>query len=87
MPATQTSILSFIQLKDEQVLGKRQLMVYKFINFHPNSSDREISQGCQLPINCVTGRRNELVRSGFVKQEGIKFDMETNRFVSSWIIV
>ena len=87
MTATQTSIMSYLQLKDEQVLGKRQLAVYKYLGFHPNSSDREISQGCQLPINCVTGRRNELVRMGFVKQESIKFDAETNRFVSAWVVL
>jgi predicted transcriptional regulator len=82
--ATQTSIMSFMQLKDEKVLGERQRTVYKFIGFNPDCSDREISQGTGLTINCTTARRNELVKYGLVMNSAVKYDAETNRYVSAW---
>jgi len=82
----QTSLMSYMQLKDEAVLGVRQRAVFLFISCHPNCSDREVSKGTSLPINCTTARRNELVKMGFVKQDGVKYDVETNRYVSSWKI-
>lgn len=81
----QTSLISYVQLNlDVEVLGKRQQDVYTFICSHPGCSDREIVRGLGLPINCITGRRNELIKMGFVKQQGVKYDAETNRYVCGW---
>lgn len=82
----QTSILSYIELSKED-LGKKQLQVYKFISSYPKCSDREIMKGTGLEINCVCGRRNELVKMGYVVDVGVKYDEQTNRLVTIWSVV
>ena len=82
----QTSLLSYIELKKED-LGKRQLQVYEFISAYPKCSDREIVKGTRMEINCVCGRRNELVKLGYVVDAGVKHDEITNRLVTIWSVV
>lgn len=84
MPIAQTTLESFTRLQEEGNLGARQKQIYAFVSFHPNCSDREISQGVGLPINCVVGRRSELARMGYVMQESVKHDEKTNRNVMTW---
>ena len=84
MPIAQTTLESFTRLQEEGNLGARQKQIYTFVSFHPNCSDREISQGVGLPINCVVGRRSELARMGYLMQESIKHDEKTNRNVMTW---
>ena len=84
MPIAQTTLESFTRLHEEGNLGARQKQIYTFVSFHPNCSDREISQGVGLPINCVVGRRSELARMGYLMQESIKHDEKTNRNVMTW---
>lgn len=80
----QTKILSYFRLKDENGLGKAQSQVYSFISSYPKCSDREIMKGTGLAINCVCGRRNELVKMGYVIDAGVKHDERTNRLVTIW---
>lgn len=82
----QTSILSYVKLVDENELGRLQSVVYSFITRNPKCSDREISLGTGLKINCVCGRRNELVRMNYVLEDGVKFDQETKRMVTTWVV-
>lgn len=84
MPIAQTTLESFVRLQEEGNLGNRQRQIYTFVSFHPNCSDREISQGVGLPINCVVGRRSELARMGYIVQESVKHDERTNRNVMTW---
>ena len=81
----QTSLQSYIQLRDEGVLGKRQHDVYVCISANPNGiTDRKIAEALRLPINCVTARRNELAKQGFIAQDGCEHDEITNRMVMKW---
>ena len=84
---TQTSLMSFIQLKDEGMLGERQALVFKQISLHPGCTDRELSEYCNLPINCITARRNELAKFGMIKCDGVKHDDVTNRMVQRWVVI
>ena len=52
-----------------------------------NSTDKEISIGTNLNINCVTGRRNELFEYGIVEENGKRECSITKRTVYQWIIV
>ena len=83
----QTKIASFIQLKEEGQLGERQKEVFKQISLHPRCSDKELSHYCNLPINCITARRNELVKLQMIKQDGAKLDQETKRMVAVWVVL
>jgi hypothetical protein len=40
-----------------------------------------------LPINCVTGRRGELVEQGVVKADGKKYDEKTDRMAMTWRLI
>lgn len=80
----QTSLLSYLKLKEEGELGKKQIEVLKYIEAHPFCSDRGISAGLGMAINCVCGRRNELVKFGYVSIKGKKFDEVTKRDVIVW---
>jgi hypothetical protein len=79
----QTSLLSYLELRKED-LGKKQLQVFEFISEYPGCSDREIVKGTGLEINCVCGRRNELVKMGYVVDDGVKHEIKTNRIVTKW---
>ena len=84
----QTSLVSYMDLKEHGVLGERQRQVFRTISLHPDGiCDWEIAQETGLPINCVTGRRNELITMGMVKQKGIKYNEKTNRYVTTWYLV
>ena len=84
MPIAQTTLESFTRLQIEGELGNRRRQVYVFVSLNPNCSDREISEGIGLPINCICGRRTELVRDGYLMQKSIKHDEKTNRNVMTW---
>ena len=84
MAVQQTSLMSYSTLRTEQ-LGAKQQKVLTFVSAHPRCTDREIMNGTGLTINCICGRRNELVRFGFIKEDGTKYDDETNREVLAWV--
>jgi hypothetical protein len=85
--ARQTSIASYIALKEEGELGRKQLEVLKYIAAHPFSSDREISVGLGMAINCVCGRRTEILKYGLIREKGRKYDDVTNRDVLVWGLI
>ena len=80
----QTSLESYVELQLEGTLGKRRAQVFTYISGHPRCSGREISKGLQLPINSICGRRNELLRMGYIKEDGTKYDVDTNRTVIAY---
>lgn len=82
----QTSLLSYVKLKAEGKLGEKQKAVMEYISTHPASSDREIAVGTKLTINCVCGRRNELMKMGLIEAHK-KYDHVTERFVQAWMMV
>lgn len=56
----QTSVEAFIEILPR--IGDRQDQVLEYLGWVGESTDRMIAASIKLPINCVTGRRNELVK-------------------------
>ena len=76
---------SFQQLEKDFTRKKRQLQILKAVFRHEKGiTNRELSEYLHLPINCITGRVNELVSGKFVKELGSKLDTLTNRNVTVW---
>ena len=79
----QTSLMAFCGLKRDGLLAFRQKLVLDFIKENPDSSDKEISIGLNLPINCITPRRNELAKAGLIIRNGTK--EQAGRQVACWL--
>ena len=84
MPVRETSLESFYWLKEEGILGERQMQIYRAIVDNPEVSDRELCGICSLPINSVTPRRNELEELGLIESAGVKIN-SNGRSCHSWI--
>jgi len=85
MTAVQTSIYSYIKLKDENKLGNMQQKVLECIKNHAEGiNNRQISEETGLTINCVCGRVNELRKFGYIESKIISKDVITNRLVHFW---
>ena len=63
-----TSKLAFNQLKH---IGNKQQDVLIQIHIHPDSTDKQIAQYLNWPINCITNRRGELEKKGLVVSSGV----------------
>ena len=71
MVVQQTSLMAWEELNNGSELGKQQLEVLNCLRRSVCSiglTDRMIVQRTGLPINCVTPRRGELVKKGFVEE-------------------
>jgi len=81
-----TSIDSLAQFSPDD-LGKRRKAVYELLatSLLP-ISDNEIGRRLDWPINCVTGRRGELVKMGVVVEAGTSWDSATSRNVIVWMV-
>lgn len=66
----QTSLDAYFSLSDSR--SEKRKTVYRAIQELGECSDQDISTRLGWPINCVTGRRGELVESGMVEQAGTK---------------
>lgn len=84
MPAAQTSILSYYDLKASGKMGKLQSTIYSLIRENANLSNRDIARILGLEICTVTGRVNELCEMGLVRAWAKKKDPRTNRSVQVW---
>ena len=82
-----TSIEAYHWLKDYGHIGEKQQIVYECIMKNPDLNDREISEKLSMKINCVNGRRNELLNIGVIKCSGKKVDSVTKRLTMSWSTV
>lgn len=83
----QTSLLAYQSILKTGELGDMQKKVWETIKAHPDSTDKEISLYAQMPINCVTPRRNELVKAGFVFNVGKRECSITKRKANTWMIL
>ena len=81
LQSIQTRNDSFKSLED---ISEKQRKVYKAIKRLKTASDARIAKFLNWPINCVTGRRNELVTAGLVEFAAKKYNPETNRSVCTW---
>ena len=71
----QTSIEAFIEILPK--IGDRQDQVLEHLRWVGMATDRMIAASLKLPINCITGRRNELVKSGLLKKSMVDFCQAT----------
>ncbi len=76
----QTSLEAFHEIK--LGLPSRREAVLSAIKHLVLVSDRQLSVFLQWPINCVTPRRNELVKNGVVVESGCR--IENGRRVTVW---
>jgi len=77
-----TSLEAFKVLTPE--LGDMQMMVFRCLKNHPNSSNSDICRIMHKSINCITPRMKELRDKGLVVQSGTKKDRITNKRVICW---
>lgn len=80
-----------LELRDESYhsiddLGARQKQVYEVIKFYTDAgqavTNKLIGICLSWPINCVTGRVNELMKLGLIEPAGKVYDATTNRNVT-----
>ena len=68
----QTSLLAYDELKKNPIhMGQQQTKVYECVKQGLLLNDKMISKITGLPINVVTPRRNELVKSGILIEKQI----------------
>ena len=79
-----TSILAWYQILEN--LGERQVKVYKAIKDLKFCSNTMISQHLNLPINCITGRVNELRKYNVVRMYKKDICPITKKRVIFWSI-
>lgn len=65
-------------------LGDKQKVVFETLKSF-NRTDQEIANELGWPINCVNGRRNELVKKGLIKKVGIR--IQNGRPAIVWGII
>ena len=68
----ETSLETYRMIQEDGTLNHTQLMVYSYLLQNGKSTDRQIQSGLNnvLDINCITGRRNDLLEMGIVRQCG-----------------
>jgi hypothetical protein len=84
MSVQDTSINTYYDIIKEGLVGQKQIEVLGYIGKYPNSTDKEISIGLGININCVTGRRNELVKLNIIEENGKRLCNITRREVYQW---
>ena len=82
-----TSLETYRQNNEEDLTSKREIQVYKCIRENPMITNKEISNILNLPINCVTGRTNSLVKKNKVYSFGTKLDLDTKRPTTLWAVL
>lgn len=63
-----TSLEAYYEL-EQKGLCSRQMEVLRLLKSFPDLTNSEISEKTDLPINCITGRVNELVKLGIVEEK------------------
>ena len=61
---SQTSLEAFEEILPK--IGDRQTQVLRSLYILNEASNRMLSENCKLPINCITGRVNELAKNGCI---------------------
>jgi len=78
---------SYWSLIQRNALGDKQEAVLRVLHTNGNMTDKDIVLFTGFSLNCVTGRRNELVDMGIVAEVGSVYNEDTNRMVTLWGIV
>lgn len=77
---------TFSEVMGRGLVNNMQSTILTAFKKNPRSTDREISRKLAMPINSVTGRRNELVKMGCI-QEGLHRPcMISGRMARTWLV-
>lgn len=68
-------------------LGMRHKQVILALVTLKRANNREIAQYLNMPINCITGRVNELRKMNRIEQDSIKVDNITKRPTIKWRLI
>jgi predicted transcriptional regulator len=82
----QTSLNTYKDITETGLTGDRQKQVYEIIQKEQPLTNLEVSNFLNLPINCITGRVNELVQMGFIEKKGKRIQA-TGREAIVWGLV
>jgi len=67
-------------------LGERQLLVLNALKELECATNSMISQHLNIPINCITGRTNELRKKGLVKYSHMSWCPITKHHANYWMV-
>lgn len=81
-----TSKAAFIDNEKTGFNSTKRAQIFNYILEHPGCSRGDIERGLEMKINCVTGRVNELLESGLIREEGCKHDSVSGRSVNCLMI-
>lgn len=84
MPVASTSKLAF--KKKQKSLGREQLVVYNAVKKLQPATDLEVSDYLGVPISSISARRYELVKYGYVKEDGRRYN-RTGNSAKAWVAV
>ena len=82
----QTSLMAYVEMLHNGTVGRRQALVYKYINRHPNMTAYEISQGLGFSDpNTVRPRINELIKKQYILVSGQRPCSITGKLANTYI--
>ena len=82
MTVTNTSLQAFEYVRDS--LGERQSQVLDAIYKLQYCTNTQIAKYLHIPINCVTGRTNELRKKDLVIKSHVSWDPLTRQKATYW---
>ncbi|GAG71734.1 unnamed protein product [marine sediment metagenome] len=81
----QTSLIAFNDILPD--LGKKQQQIYDLFEKKGELYDQKIAKILNLPINCITPRRNELEKAKLIYKSGYCYSEYTNKKVNKYKII
>lgn len=79
-----TSLLTYLEREDEGLNETQEDKVYNYLKQCGAHTALELVPLLMLPINCITGRMNALVKQGRVEEVARKRQPETGRKAIVW---
>jgi predicted ArsR family transcriptional regulator len=65
-----TSQLAYIDIQQDGTAKGRKALILTAFRVFGNMTNSEVAERLKLPINCVTGRTNDLVKERLIKNVG-----------------
>ena len=82
MPVRNTSKAAYLANEESGLHATKRTKIFEYIFQNPGCSRGQISRLLEVPINCVTGRVNELLAMGHIHENGCKHDALSGRSVN-----
>ena len=84
----ETSMIAYRSITNSGMLGSQQNQIIHFLRFNKvqnpdwNFTRKEISKILDIEINAISGRVNELIKSGEIVEDERRLCSHTNRLVT-----